>query len=699
MATIESVHAQLLEAEKRLAAVEKLLDERESVRRVQQHLQRAKLSSAFLKTAPGDYYSWKLEQRGEFLQCSVPHLCKSIIVDNTACTNAGMEDPLNSRYYCVVLQYNSKLNGEQLMRFVRSRIPEKDRPGRKAFNFQHASGEVAEQLTGFKFNGVSTFGMKTQIPVIVSGAVAALEPPFLWLGGGSETVKLRISVQELLSSLSADVAPELTTLRDDLQQEDTTMASRLDLEARLRALREPKGSMKTSTQPPTSPATSEGPPAAPAPPRAETTSAAPQPMARTSPMPPRFNYYAFSGTTPTPPKPQPVERPPVAVQMPPPPQINVSAILGPAYDDAVTMAQFAIESERKQLVHTSIDAYIRAGQAFIAIGRQQTVPHLQTILKTKALALLQRAEGLEDWATQIIANNRHAANDEAIRAAYAQSQQQEDEMMNEKEALVTQMRTENEEMTQRLNKLVLLTKMRSRLKRVVSERRERKAAEAACAEEGSGALEVETATSNEDTPPETERPAPMSTESSSPREEQKRAIVNELHSLIGLPEISHLRTFKPLSADARRERRQEELERELEQARREAEELRAAVQDMEVALQGSNVNSFSSDQAPEEDMTQLKAELERLREELAMERQMSSRQMGPVEFEDEDIITTLRKSLQGLNNGDEDLLNKALGREEEPTGAPRGTSSPRRKLLSSQSSGDSASESDDGVWL
>lgn len=47
-----------------------------------------------------------------------------------------------TRYYCIVLQYNAKLNAEQLMRFVRELIPEADRPGRKHFNFQHAPADV-----------------------------------------------------------------------------------------------------------------------------------------------------------------------------------------------------------------------------------------------------------------------------------------------------------------------------------------------------------------------------------------------------------------------------------------------------------------------------------------------------------------------------------------------------------------------------
>jgi prolyl-tRNA editing enzyme YbaK/EbsC (Cys-tRNA(Pro) deacylase) len=95
---------------------------------------------------------------------------------------------------------------------------------------------VSGELTGFQHNGVSPFGMARSIPVrsrsrweltgymptdvfalrqvIVAGDAAAL--PFIWLGGGAETVKLRISVQQLVQALDAKVAPGITTLRTDL---------------------------------------------------------------------------------------------------------------------------------------------------------------------------------------------------------------------------------------------------------------------------------------------------------------------------------------------------------------------------------------------------------------------------------------------------------------------------------------------------
>ncbi|CAI5743484.1 unnamed protein product [Peronospora destructor] len=218
MTTIDKVTGHLAAIQEHLTLLEHCLDDLERVKRVKKHLQREKLTSAVLKTVPSDYYSWSLDQRAKLLGCEVSHLCKSIIMENVAYFDNGVEDPLNSRYYCVVLQYNSKLDAEQLRRFVRNNIPETDRPSKKKFNFQHAPSEMSEKLTGFGHNGVSTFGMKTPIPVIVAGSIAALKSAFLWLGGGATNVKLRISVQDMVKALGARVADGITTLRTDLDK-------------------------------------------------------------------------------------------------------------------------------------------------------------------------------------------------------------------------------------------------------------------------------------------------------------------------------------------------------------------------------------------------------------------------------------------------------------------------------------------------
>lgn len=63
MTTIDDVAARLAAAQKRLATLERSLDDLEGVKRVKNHLQRETLASAALKTAPSDYYSWTLGQR------------------------------------------------------------------------------------------------------------------------------------------------------------------------------------------------------------------------------------------------------------------------------------------------------------------------------------------------------------------------------------------------------------------------------------------------------------------------------------------------------------------------------------------------------------------------------------------------------------------------------------------------------------
>ena len=63
MTTIDEVAARVAAAQKRLESLERLLDDLEGVKRVKQHLQRERLTSSALKTAPSDYYSWSLSQR------------------------------------------------------------------------------------------------------------------------------------------------------------------------------------------------------------------------------------------------------------------------------------------------------------------------------------------------------------------------------------------------------------------------------------------------------------------------------------------------------------------------------------------------------------------------------------------------------------------------------------------------------------
>jgi hypothetical protein len=76
-------------AKKRLAALERALDDLEGIHRVKQHLQRERLTSAALKTAPSDYYTWTLAQRAygpQYLLCGgATVLCLHVLYCTERC--------------------------------------------------------------------------------------------------------------------------------------------------------------------------------------------------------------------------------------------------------------------------------------------------------------------------------------------------------------------------------------------------------------------------------------------------------------------------------------------------------------------------------------------------------------------------------------------------------------------------------------
>jgi hypothetical protein len=61
---LDTVQLKLTEVKKRLEKIERKVEQQEAVQRVSQHLQRTNVTSAALKVAPADYYSWSLEKRG-----------------------------------------------------------------------------------------------------------------------------------------------------------------------------------------------------------------------------------------------------------------------------------------------------------------------------------------------------------------------------------------------------------------------------------------------------------------------------------------------------------------------------------------------------------------------------------------------------------------------------------------------------------
>lgn len=102
-----------------------------------------------------------------FLDCNIEHLCKSIIVENTAYAKKSINHAYGGRYLCIIVQYQEKLDAEQLSRFVCALVAKETgiAVARKYFSFQRAPKDVCAERTGFEHNGVSPFGSKQFFPV------------------------------------------------------------------------------------------------------------------------------------------------------------------------------------------------------------------------------------------------------------------------------------------------------------------------------------------------------------------------------------------------------------------------------------------------------------------------------------------------------------------------------------------------------
>ncbi|KAL7749708.1 hypothetical protein RI367_004936 [Sorochytrium milnesiophthora] len=188
------------------AATRDLSDAPETVQRVAAACNGMHLNELYrLYHVPSDYYDWPLQKRAfRLVAPSCHHLCKSVVFENTRCTQTDSSDPLNSRYYMVMTQYTAKPNTQRLMNYVRALS--NNSVSRKSFNFRLAPAEDSLALTGFDKNGVSPFGMLTHIPIIMSEGITRLEPPVFWLGAGDVDWKIAVPVADFISATQCFVA-------------------------------------------------------------------------------------------------------------------------------------------------------------------------------------------------------------------------------------------------------------------------------------------------------------------------------------------------------------------------------------------------------------------------------------------------------------------------------------------------------------
>lgn len=122
-------------------------------------------------TCPADYYDRCLEDRRSFLCApSRQHLCKSVVLSNSA-----------GGFVCCVIAYGRCVDSSALGRLFGS-------PFRIA--------DDCLGVTGYEPNAVTPIGLKTSMPIVLDQAVARLDPPFFWLGGGQVSLKLQVRVDE-----------------------------------------------------------------------------------------------------------------------------------------------------------------------------------------------------------------------------------------------------------------------------------------------------------------------------------------------------------------------------------------------------------------------------------------------------------------------------------------------------------------------
>lgn len=251
--TDSRVASQIVELEERLSRLEynakneqKIINLDDPVERVKADLQQRSVFTSIMITVPSTYYSWTLEERANILNCHVNQLCKSIILENTACTEKDCTDPTNSKYYCVVLQYNTKLDEDKLRSIIINLRPNKaERLSKSKVALRLVASETNDKMTGFSHNAVCPFGINTElgrsVPIILSKALHTHCTTFhggidkrskdnktpnkptpnhyLYLGGGHVDVKLGMAIGDFMR-ISNCIIGDITNSREAQEEED-----------------------------------------------------------------------------------------------------------------------------------------------------------------------------------------------------------------------------------------------------------------------------------------------------------------------------------------------------------------------------------------------------------------------------------------------------------------------------------------------
>lgn len=154
------------------------------------------------RRVPSDYYEKKdLEYRRECVGAqTIDQLTKCIIYEIQDCPKE--ED----KYICVMVQYIDKVNNRKLLDAASKII------GSKVTQIQRAEESIAGKLSGAKHNAMTPVFLRPQkgyekynVSVLMSQKIAAMNPPFFWLGGGEIDVKYGIDTRKFVATFKPHI--------------------------------------------------------------------------------------------------------------------------------------------------------------------------------------------------------------------------------------------------------------------------------------------------------------------------------------------------------------------------------------------------------------------------------------------------------------------------------------------------------------
>lgn len=143
-----------------------------------------------------------------------------MLMENTKCIKNDCSNPLNSKFYAVIIQYTCKLQTMQLFKFVRSLIADSSRNN---YHFRKCKQEDLVNLTLSEYNGVCPIGNKVDIPIILDSQLLSVPTGYIWLGGGEPDLKLCLNVSEFVKNTCAlvgEISKKKTTNKTNLDDDD-----------------------------------------------------------------------------------------------------------------------------------------------------------------------------------------------------------------------------------------------------------------------------------------------------------------------------------------------------------------------------------------------------------------------------------------------------------------------------------------------